>query len=231
MKRALILAVAFFSLYSAIRAEQNVGKIIQLVNDVDITSLTTGNRVVPDIGFLINTDHKIRTGKYSFVEILLNNGTRLQLKDISVINVSSLKMEKNDEPTRVRLLTGKVRVSLKRIFRDGHSLILKTPTAIAGVRGTDFGVIASLLETKVIVFEGKLDIASSSAENLKSLQMRDRDECDIKKDKAPSNLRKVPANLLDTWFERYDIDERNRIIQKRSKDEGILDDILRKRQY
>ncbi|MBP7582444.1 MAG: FecR domain-containing protein [Spirochaetes bacterium] len=231
MKRALIITIVMFSLSLPVYAQQGVGKIIQLVNDVDITSLTTGKRIVPEIGFIVHTDHKIRTGKRSFVEILLDNGTRLQLKDISVLNVSSLKLTKNDEPTRLRLITGKVRVSLKKIYRDGHSLILKTPTAIAGVRGTDFGVIASQFETKVLVFEGKLDIASSNASILKSQQLGERDECDIVKDREPSNVRKLPSNLVDTWFERYEIDARNRIIRKRAENEGILDDILRKRQY
>lgn len=229
MKRALIFAIAFVIISSAARAEQNVGKIIQLVNDVDITSLTTGNKIAPNIGFLINTDHKVRTGKRSFVEILLNNGTRIQVKDVSVINISTLKIEQGDQPTRIRLLTGKVRVSMKKIFRDGHSLILKTPTAIAGVRGTEFGVIASMLETKIIVFEGRLDIASSSPSILKSHEMRDRDECDIKKDHEPTRPRVVPENLLDTWFDRYEIDESNHIILKTSGKEGILDSILRKR--
>lgn len=231
MKRAVILALAFFFISSAAPAEQNVGKIIQLVNDVDVTSLTTGEKTAPGIGFLINTDHKVRTGKRSFVEILLNNGTRIQVKDVSVINISTIKIEKTDQPTRVRLLTGKVRVSMKKIFRDGHSLILKTPTAIAGVRGTDFGVIASMLDTKIIVFEGRLDIASSSPSVLKSHEMRDRDECHIEKDREPTPPRIVPENLLETWFDRYEINESNRIILKQSGKEGVLDSILRKRKY
>jgi len=231
MKRVILTAAIFLFITTTIQAQQTVGRIIQVVNDVDVSSLTTGRKEVPSIGFQVHTDHKIRTGKRSFVEILLHNGTRVQLKDISVLNISTLRTEADGQPTRMRLLTGKVRVSLKKVFGKGHSLILKTPTAIAGVRGTDFGVIASLLETKVIVFEGSLDIASTSQNVLKSYQLRDREESDIVKDRAPARPRVVPAELIDSWFDRYDIDEENRIIDKRSAEGGILDGILRKRHY
>jgi len=212
-------------------AVEPVGKIIQLINDVDITSLTTGEKITPHAGFIINTDHKIRTGKRSYAEILLNNGTRIQMRDISVLNVASLKEEKSEEPTRLRLLTGKLRISVKKVFSKGHTLLLKTPTAIAGIRGTDFGVIATINETKIIVFDGKLDVASSNQKIIKSYQLRDREESDIKKDAPPSPPRAVPEDIANSWFDRYDIDEQNKIIDKTKSSEGLLDSILRKRSY
>ena len=231
MRRTIFLISVFFCAVTSLPAQNNVGKIIQVVNDVDITSLTTGIKTLPTIGSGINTDQKIRTGKRSFVEILLNNGTRIQMKDVSVLNISALKTEKEDPPTRMRLLTGKVQVSVKKLFRDGHTLILKTPTAIAGIRGTEFGVIASLSETKIIVFSGDLDVASSNQNIIKSFQMRSREESDILKDRPPSRPRIVPEEMINTWFDQYDIDESNRIILKKPAGEGFIDSILRKRKY
>ncbi len=231
MKRAILTIMIFFFITAILYAQQTVGKIIQLVNDVDVTSLTTGRKEIPAIGFQVHTDHKIRTGKRSYAEILLNNGTRVLLKDISVLNISSLRTDTDQPPTRLRLLTGKVRVSLKKSLGKGHTLVLKTPTAIAGVRGTDFGVIASLLESKIVVFEGSLDIASSSQNILKSYQLKEREESDIAKDRAPTRPRVVPVEMLEGWFERYDVDESNRIIDKNSKGGGFLDELLRKRIY
>ncbi len=228
-KSIMLIALIFFT--AKAYAIEPVGKIIQLVNDVDITSLTTGEKIAPQAGFVINTDHKIRTGKRSFAEILLNNGTRIQMRDISVLNVSSLKGDKTEEPTRLRLLTGKLRVSVKKVFSKGHTLLLKTPTAIAGIRGTDFGVIATIYETKIIVFDGKLDVASSNQKIIKSFQLRSREETDIKKDTAPTPPRSVPEEIANTWFDRYDIDEQNRIKDKTKASEGLLDSILRKRTH
>jgi hypothetical protein len=231
MMRSIIIPVMLLITTAVAYSETNVGKIIQAANDVDITSLTTGQKFLPEIGFYVNTDHKIRTGKRSYVEILLNNGTRVQMKEVSVMNVASLKTRDSEQPTRIRLLTGAVRISLKKLFRDGHALILKTPTAIAGVRGTDFGAIASLVETKVIVFDGLVDIASSDNTILNSFQLKAKEESDIKKGQAPTRPREVPDNLMDSWFDHYEIDEHNNIIRKKTGSGGFIDNILRKRQY
>jgi hypothetical protein len=228
-KTALIVACVLYFTYA--HAVEPVGKILQLINDVDVTSLSTGEKITPQAGFVINTDHKIRTGKRSYAEILLNNGTRIQMRDISVLNVASLKGDTSDDPTRLRLLTGKLRVTVKKVFSKGHTLILKTPTAIAGIRGTDFGVIATINETKIIVFTGKIDVASSNEKIIKSYQLRDREETDVKKDAPPLQPRSVPEQVINTWFERYDIDEKNQIIDKTKPNEGLLDKILRKRTY
>jgi hypothetical protein len=228
-KVILIFVVSFFFTYA--HAVEPVGKILQLINDVDVTSLSTGEKITPQAGFVLNTDHKIRTGKRSYAEILLNNGTRIQMRDISVLNVASLKDDKSEDPTRLRLLTGKLRVTVKKVFSKGHTLILKTPTAIAGIRGTDFGVIATINETKIIVFTGKIDVASSNEKIIKSYQLRDREETDVKKDAPPLQPRSVPEQVINTWFERYDIDEKNQIIDKTKPNEGLLDKILRKRTY
>ncbi|MCX7679145.1 MAG: FecR family protein [Spirochaetes bacterium] len=231
MRKAIYGVIFSFLYLSYAFSAEPVGKIIQLINDVDVTSLTSGEKIIPQVGFILKADHKIRTGKRSYAEILLNNGTRIQMRDISVLNISSLKDEQNEEPTRLKLLTGKVRVSVKKVFHKGHTLIVKTPTAIAGIRGTEFGIIATINETKIIVFSGSLEVASSNPKIIKSYLLKDREESDIPKDSPPTSPRAVPEHILNTWFDRYDIDERNRIIDKTKGNEDLIDTILRKRTY
>lgn len=233
MKHYMSYISCFFIFISTTAFSEPIGKIIHLVNDVDITSLTTGNRLVPQIGFQISADHKIRTGKRSFAEIVLNNGTKISLKEVSVLNVMSLKAGESSQPTRIRLLTGKVRIALKRLLRDDfpHSLILKTPTAIAGVRGTDFGAIASRYETKIAVFSGSVEVASSNKKIIKSYILREREETGILKNTPPSRPRTVPQDILKNWFQHYDINDDNRIIIKQYTEESIIDRLLKKQSY
>lgn len=234
MKKMRIPGLAVLLLFVASTGftQQKVGKIVQIVNDVDITSLSSGKKNVPSIGDEITLDHKIRTGKKSLLEIVLDDGTRLSVREVSVLNISSLKLAKKDAPTRIRLLTGKLRVSLKHIFKgDDKSLILKTPTAIAGVRGTDFGAIASPLETKFIVFDGKVEVASANTSILKSFVLREREETGIKKDQPPIQPRTVPGEVLKNWFDYYDISDDNRIIIRGTSEKGLLDRLLRKQDY
>lgn len=233
MNKQISCILFFFICFSTTAFAEPIGKIVQLVNDVDITSLTTGKLLVPQIGFQLSTDHKIRTGKRSYAEVVLNNGTKITLKEVSVLNVMSLKINESAPPTRIRLLTGKVRIALKRLLRGGsaHSLILKTPTAVAGVRGTDFGAIASRYETKIAVFSGSVEVASSNKKIIKSYILQEREEAGILKNSPPSRPRTVPHKILKNWFQYYDINDDNRIIIKQFTEESIIDKLLRKQNY
>jgi ferric-dicitrate binding protein FerR (iron transport regulator) len=222
--------VFIFLLCTESFAQESLGKIIQFVGDVDITSLSTGKRFTPDIGTTIQRDYRIRTGKKSFVEILLNNGTKIFIKEITVLNVSNLRMKSSDPPTRLKMLTGKIRIIIKKIFRE-RTLILKTPTTVAGVRGTDFGAIASKYETKVVVFAGKVEVANINKDIIKSYILRDREEVTVKENEPPMRPRVVPADILDSWFDFYEIDEKNQIIIRSDKDESFIDKFLRKREF
>ena len=230
MKRIIfsLLVVAVTSIRSDAATE--LGKVIQIVGDVDITSLSTGRRFIPVVGAYIIRDHKIRTGKNSFIEILLNDGAKVFIREVTVLNISKLKLEETDAPGRIRILTGKVRVTLKNIFKS-RALILKTPTAIIGVSGTDFGVITSRDETKVVVFDGEIVLASSSRSIIKSLRLRPKEEVSIRKNKAPSKPVTVPPEVIKSWFNNYDVVDRKKIVFKGKKESGIIDIILRKKNF
>jgi hypothetical protein len=207
-----------------------IGKVVQLVGDVDITSMKTGKRNVPDMNTTIYSDDKIRTGKQSLVTVLLNDGTKLFVKEVSVVNVAGLKLKNTDPPTKIRMLTGKLRLIVKKTFKKG-SLILKTPTAIAGVRGTDFGVITTQNETRVAVFEGEVEVANVRETILKSYVLKDREEVMVEKNSSPTPPRVMPSKVLSSWFDYYVIDDqRNRII-RRDREDSLFDRLLRKKNY
>ncbi len=230
MKRTLIITMIVLAGALPASAQQNIGRILSIVGDVDITSISGGGKFVPQIGATVTDDHRIRTGNRSYAEILLNDGSKLFVREVTVLNLSGLKMVETDPPTRIQVVTGKLRITMKKTFRS-RSLVLRTPTAVAGVRGTDFGVVAGKQETKLVVFEGQVEVASSNQEVLKAYVVKEREEVSVKKDVPPSAPRVVPNEILNSWFDYYDIDERSRIIIRNRGDEGLLDGILRKKDF
>jgi len=211
-------------------AEENLGKVVSILGDVDITSVSTGKKFIPAIGTPITADYKIRTGNKAYLEILLNDGTKIFVREVTVLNITSLKIKDSDPPTKLGMLTGKLRVTLKKTFK-ADSLILRTPTTIAGVRGTDFGAIATRDETRVVVFDGKVEVANTRKEIVKSFIVRPKEEVSIKRDAPPTEPRIVPQEILQTWFDYYAIDDRNRIIIRKKNDEGFIDNLLRKKEF
>ncbi len=213
-----------------IYAQDNLGKVVSILGDVDVTSVSTGKKFVPEIGTPIIADYKIRTGNKAYAELLLNDGTKIFVREVTVLNITNLKLKENDPPTKVGMLTGKVRLTIKKTFK-ANSLMLRTPTSIAGVRGTDFGVIATRDETKLVVFDGQVEVANTRKDILKSFIVNPKEEVSVKKDTPPSDPRIVPQEILQTWFDYYGIDERNRIIIRKKKDEGFIDNLLRKKEF
>jgi len=111
----------------------------------------------------------------------------------------------------------------------GNSVVVYTPTAIAGVRGTDFGVIATQLETRVVIFQGKVEVANKDKNILKSYILKDREETKVTYQQPPEAPVVVPDYILSKWFDIYSIDEKTNIIIKRKQDDSLLDQLLRKK--
>ncbi len=228
MQRLIITVMAILLLMSINSFAKPVGKILELSGDIDITSMKTGKRIIPEEGTVIDGNDKIRTGRKSFVSIVLNDGSKLFIREISVLYVHDIKLNLTDQPTRIQIITGKLRVIAAKTMK-GNSLVVYTPTAIAGVRGTDFGVIATQLETRVVIFQGKVEVANKDKNILKSYILKDREETKVTYQQPPEAPVVVPDYILSKWFDIYSIDEKTNIIIKRKQDDSLLDQLLRKK--
>jgi len=228
MQRLIITVMAILLLMSINSFAKPVGKILELSGDIDITSMKTGKRIIPEEGTVIDGNDKIRTGRKSFVSIVLNDGSKLFIREISVLYVHDIKLNLTDQPTRIQIITGKLRVIAAKTMK-GNSLVVYTPTAIAGVRGTDFGVIATQLETRVVIFQGKVEVANKDKNILKSYILKDREETKVTYQEPPEAPVVVPDYILSKWFDIYSIDEKTNIIIKRKQDDSLLDQLLRKK--
>lgn len=224
----IFLIVSFFC-YSVDAIAKPVGKILDLSGDVDITSVA-GKRIIPNEGTVIEDTDKIRTGRKSFVSIILNDGCKLFIREISVLYVQDIRLKETDQPTKIQMITGKLRVIAAKTMK-GNSVIVYTPTAIAGVRGTDFGIIATQFETKVVVFKGEVEVANREKNILKSYILKDREETRVAYQQPPEEPVVVPDYLLPKWFDSYIIDEKRNVIIKVKQEEGLLDQLLRKKDF
>jgi len=230
MQRLIITVMAILLLMSINSFAKPVGKILELSGDIDITSMKTGKRIIPEEGTVIDGNDKIRTGRKSFVSIVLNDGSKLFIREISVLYVQDIKLKLTDQPTRIQIITGKLRVIAAKTMK-GNSVVVYTPTAIAGVRGTDFGIIATQLETRVVIFQGKVEVANKDKNILKSYILKDREETKITYQQPPEAPVVVPDYILSKWFDTYSIDEKKNIIIKRKQDDSLLDQLLRKKDF
>lgn len=92
---------------------------------------------------------------------------RIELSDGSIINLSSdaqleiLKHDARRQKTSLQLLYGRLLANAIQIARPGGRFDVRTPTAVAGVVGTSFGVLANPAATDVLCREGVVRVRNA----------------------------------------------------------------------
>jgi ferric-dicitrate binding protein FerR (iron transport regulator) len=95
--------------------------------------------------------------------------SRVTLDDGSILSVgsnSNLKVVQHDanaQQTQLELTSGKIRAQVNKISKAGGSFTVKTPTAVAGVVGTDFYIETDGKKTRVTVLEGIVKLTPIAA--------------------------------------------------------------------
>lgn len=117
----------------------------------------------PDNATPLEAGDRVRTGADSSAEIGLEGNSVLELGPNSEFTVASLERE---EPS-FTLGIGALMAKVKKMFTKEGRLVVRTPNAVAAVRGTEFGVEVAEDEgeTHVAVFdEGKVAVSSEQGE-------------------------------------------------------------------
>ncbi|MDI6739230.1 MAG: FecR family protein [Candidatus Edwardsbacteria bacterium] len=104
---------------------------------------------------------KVSSESESEAEITLDDGSIIKLKDKSLLVIE--KMDKQKKPlttiTSLRAMNGKVLGCIRKLASKESKFRVTTPTAVAGVRGTVFGVFVDGDSTELNVLKGEVAIA------------------------------------------------------------------------
>src|SRR5712692_8029616 len=138
------------------QAARGAGKISRLIPTVNVqrgAGVKVGAANMPVLwGDTLTTD---RGGR-----------ARVALDDGSILNVgsdSSIRVVSHDaaaQRTQIQLAYGRLRSSAVRLARANSSFEVRTPTAVAGVVGTDFALFFENNISRVVVFEGKVNFCN-----------------------------------------------------------------------
>lgn len=104
---------------------------------------------------------EVRTHARSRAEIHLGDGVLVRLKENTVFKLERLKSKKDVLNVSLRLLTGKILLKVAKLG-SGSRVRVRTPTAVAAVRGTMFVVDAQTSKTEIKVLEGTVRAAAVS---------------------------------------------------------------------
>lgn len=155
MRTFLVIASAAciaFAVSCSKKAENPAASISFFIGDV------TRNGAAVNIGDVVSEHDTIITATQSSCDIKLG-GSIIRIKEKSTMVFSSLALGGDVEKTSLELGQGKLLCKPKKLLKD-ESFTVKTPTAVAAVRGTEFTVESDVNQTtRIKVFDGKVKVA------------------------------------------------------------------------
>ena len=131
---------------------------------------------------------------------------RIKLLDQSVLSIgvkSQLRIVSHDAASRqtsLELNYGKLRAQVSKITRAGGKFELRTPTAIAGVIGTDFGVDATDPNlTKFICISGNVQLSSVDPNIPGTITCRGGTTVTVRRGHPPDQPERATRDQMENW--------------------------------
>lgn len=104
------------------------------------------------------SEDKVKTGRASSVHLQLSNQTILRLQPQSFIIIN--KVDQKSRDAVFTLQEGNLHARVESMRNTGGRLMLRTPAAIAAVRGTVFELQASAQSSGLACHEGQVDVSA-----------------------------------------------------------------------
>ena len=106
----------------------------------------------------------IRTAPKSRAEITLQGGGKVRIGENSELELTAANVKPMTKNFSANLKKGNIFVSAKAAFGEKKSVSVRTPTAVAAIRGTKYRAKAGDDESEVLVYSGKVDV--NAAKNI-----------------------------------------------------------------
>lgn len=137
---------------------------IKAINGAAWLKLPDGSKVAVELGANIHEHDSLSTDKTGKVSIEFKDGNLVQVQADTMVRIDQYEMNEEKRKAVIELLKGQLRNQVKQKY-NGHTSTyqVKTKTAVAGVRGTDFVVsynVGEKIETEIRTIEGKVVLAN-----------------------------------------------------------------------
>ena len=198
-----------------------VGTVILLEGKADLSSFVSGERFSIDESTGILIGHKIRTDKKTLLDIALNDGSMISLKESTAVYFYYLKTGRNDPPSKFKMDFGKIRMNQDKTFPEKNLEII-TPAAVVSVVMADFSLVAADYATLVLVHRGRVGLASSSPRVKEAYVGTEGEEVLVPRDGPPILLGKVRKKFREKWIsDHLVVDKFRRIVRKDDRGDVI----------
>jgi hypothetical protein len=160
MKRFFCAAIGVVSILPALSWAQVVGRFASAQGSVVVER--GGVELRARAGVELSMGDEVRTGATGRAKLLLEDGTVLNLGDDSRLKLTKYILDPtNGRDGLFELVRGTVRAWVTKLRNPKSKFDVQTPTAVAGVRGTDYALREGDAGAQVVVFGGEVIVRSS----------------------------------------------------------------------
>ncbi len=228
LRIAFVFIVLIFVTQNSFSKE--FGKVIYITGKPLYVAMDTGEKLPIKYGTIIKTGRRLITRPKSSVQILMTNGSTIDVKGNSMLSFFNIKTTNKDEPTKIDFQYGKIKISLKPIF-DDIAIRIYTPTSIISAMDSDFSIISAYDESKVLVHRNKIGISNRTLTQNKAYLVKAGIETTIIRNFPMPTPKKLKLGIALSWFHQYSISYNRKKIILTNTDSGIIDWLLRKREF
>lgn len=162
MKKIICLMLAFVLLAPFSSQAAQVGTITALSGQVQSRSKAGLPYTSLAKGAVISEGNWIKTGAKGWVELTLNDKSTFTLSNNTEFEVTSFLLTKNKREGTFNLAQGKLRASVVKFGGRQSGMTVKSGTAVAGIKGTEFLMLSQGQANVFFGNEGKVGVAGDA---------------------------------------------------------------------
>jgi hypothetical protein len=149
-----------------------------------VTIIDKDKKVKAQVGDMVSQGMRIETGNKSFVDIYFDDNA-VKILENSIVEISELEINvnENSEKTRFHIKQGKIFAKVAKKLAKNDRFLVSSPTATAGVRGTEFLVIEDGGTGVVATLKGKVEVKNEASPDQGAVIVPDKKEVVVEKDK------------------------------------------------
>ena len=156
-----LLVVALMSLSSADAVAQSFASVAAIESRVEVQRQGSWSDL--GLGDTLRAGDSVRSDAQGRLRLVLSDGSVVVVASNSQLTLDAHLFnpaEKGGAKSVLTLLKGKIRALVSEYYRGGGSFDVQTPTAVSGVRGTDFVVLFDPLEQRsdIVGVSGRVSV-------------------------------------------------------------------------
>ena len=167
MKKSIfpfILIFLIFLAFPCAAAQKGAGKISDLSGDVSIRDKDNVPYKTTQKGAVFDKGYWIKTGADGWTILSLNDGSKLTLSNNTELEITEFVIGENKKEGIFRMTQGKLRAFVIKLANEQVDYKVKSPTAVAGIKGTEFLMMTQGFANVFFGNDGQTEISGATVQ-------------------------------------------------------------------